>query len=121
MSREKMKKTREKMERECGVCFNYEGYAQLLADPSVDAVAVGEIIVIRPGARSPLDGRVVSGACDINTLALTGEAEPRSVRVGDRVLCGCNCLTGELRVLVDTPFEKTAFSALSLLIYTISH
>ncbi len=75
-----------------------------------EEVAVGEVLVIRPGERIPLDGVVVGGSSDVNTLALTGEAEPRSVTVGEEVISGCINLTGLLRVLVKKPFSLSTVS-----------
>lgn len=75
-----------------------------------DEVQVGEIIVIRPGERVPLDGCVVQGRSELNTQALTGEAMPRAVEVGEGVVSGCTNLTGVLRVRVDKPFSESTVS-----------
>lgn len=75
-----------------------------------DEVQVGEIIVIRPGERVPLDGCVVQGCSELNTQALTGEAMPRAVEVGEGVVSGCTNLTGALRVRVDKPFSESTVS-----------
>ena len=80
------------------------------AELSPEAVAVGEVIVIRPGERIPLDGCILSGCSDLNTLALTGEAAPRAVGVGDEVVSGCTNLTGVLRVQVSRPFAQSTVS-----------
>ena len=77
---------------------------------SPDAVAVHEVIVIRPGERIPLDGCILSGSSDLNTVALTGEAIPRAVQTGDRVVSGCTNLTGVLRVRVEKPFADSTVS-----------
>ena len=50
-----------------------------------EEVAVGEVLLVRPGEKIPLDGCVLSGFSDLNTVALTGESIPRSVGVGDTV------------------------------------
>ena len=63
-----------------------------------DEVEVGSVIVVRPGERVPIDGRVVEGTSSLNTAALTGESAPRDVAAGDEVLSGCVNMTGLLRV-----------------------
>ncbi|MBR6728224.1 MAG: cadmium-translocating P-type ATPase [Clostridia bacterium] len=73
-------------------------------------VAVGEVIVIRPGEKIPLDGVILRGSSDVNTLALTGEAEPRAVDVGAQVISGCTNLTGVLHVRVEKPFAECTVS-----------
>ncbi|MBQ8356918.1 MAG: cadmium-translocating P-type ATPase [Clostridia bacterium] len=80
------------------------------AEVSPEEVAVGQVIVIRPGEKIPLDGCVLSGRSDLNTLALTGEAAPRAVEVGDTVVSGCTNLTGALRVRVEKPFSESTVS-----------
>ena len=70
------------------------------AEVSPEEVAVGEVIAVRPGERIPLDGVILTGNSDLSTLALTGEAAPRSVGAGDAVISGCTNLTGALRVKV---------------------
>ena len=56
---------------------------------SPESVAVGEIIVVKPGEKIPLDGIVVDGESMLDTKALTGESVPRSIRKGDEALSGC--------------------------------
>lgn len=73
-----------------------------------DEVAVGEVILIRPGERIPLDGTVIGGQGEINTLSLTGESLPREVSVGDEVLSGCISISGVLRMRVCRPFGESA-------------
>ena len=77
---------------------------------SPDAVAVHEVIVVRPGEKIPLDGCVLSGRSDLNTVALTGEAIPRAVAAGERVVSGCTNITGALRVRVEKPFADSTVS-----------
>lgn len=71
-----------------------------LVTVSPDAVAIGEIITVRPGERVPLDGVVLEGTSSLNTAALTGESLPRDVTAGDAVISGCVNLNGLLRVRV---------------------
>ncbi|MGE4276610.1 MAG: heavy metal translocating P-type ATPase [Lawsonibacter sp.] len=75
------------------------------ADP--DEVAVGDIIVVKPGERVPLDGIVEEGTSTLDTAALTGESLPRDVVAGQNVISGCINLTGVLRVRVSKLFEES--------------
>ncbi len=78
-------------------------------------VNVGEIIVVRPGEKVPLDGEVIEGESALNTLALTGESVPRDVKAGDTVLSGCVNMQGLLRVKVTKPYgESTVARILEL-------
>ena len=78
-------------------------------------IAVGEIIVIKPGEKVPLDGVVLEGASSLDTVALTGESAPRGIGVGDNILSGCVNLSGVLRARVTKPFtESTASKILEL-------
>lgn len=87
---------------------------------SPDTVAVGSVIVIRPGARVPIDGVIIEGSSALDTAALTGESVPRSVRVGERVQSGCINLTGLLRVRTEKPFGESAASKILELVETAS-
>lgn len=77
-------------------------------DPS--DVNIEEIILIKPGEKVPLDGIVVEGSSSLNTLALTGEAVPRNVKVGDEVLSGCINNSGILKVKVTKKFGESTVS-----------
>ena len=77
----------------------------LEVDP--DEVAVGEIIVIRPGEKVPLDGVVIEGASSLNTAALTGESAPRDVGVGGELLSGCVNVTGLLKARTTRAFGQS--------------
>lgn len=63
-----------------------------------DDVSVGDVIVVKPGERIPLDGTVISGESMIDTSALTGESVPRRAKAGDEVISGCVNGSGLLRV-----------------------
>lgn len=63
-----------------------------------DEVEVGEIIVVRPGEKIPLDGEVIEGESMLDTSALTGEPVPRSAAVGDNVISGCVNGKGTLKI-----------------------
>lgn len=69
-------------------------------------VRVGEVVVVRPGDKIPLDGTIVEGNSTLDTRALTGESMPRKVVVGAEVLSGCVNLSGLLRVRVSKPEKE---------------
>lgn len=78
-------------------------------------VKPGEIVVIRPGERVPMDGTVVEGVSSLNTVALTGESVPRGVGVGDEALSGCVNVSGVLKVKVTKSFgDSTASKIIKL-------
>ncbi len=78
-------------------------------------VEIGETIVVAPGERVPLDGTIVEGSTSLNTVALTGESEPRDASVADKVISGCVNLSGVIRVHVDKSFgDSTASKILEL-------
>ncbi len=78
-------------------------------------VAVGDIIVVRPGERIPMDGIVIEGQSSLDTVALTGESQPRDVDEEDGVFSGCVNLSGVLRVRVTKLFgESTATKILEM-------
>ena len=80
-----------------------------------DEVAVGEIILVKPGERVPLDGKVVKGNCSLDTMALTGESVPRDVVVGDEVISGCINLNSVIEIEVTKEFaESTVTKILDL-------
>ena len=72
-----------------------------------DEVEVGEIIVIKPGERVPLDGEIVFGSSGLNTAALTGESALREVTVGDEVISGSVNMGGLLKVKVSKPYSDS--------------
>jgi len=75
-----------------------------------EEVKIGEMIVVRPGDRIPLDGHIVEGESFLDTVALTGESVPRAARPGDEVLSGCVNLRGVLRIQVLRGFGESAVS-----------
>ena len=82
---------------------------------SPDTLAVGDIIVIRPGEKVPVDGVVTEGSSSLDTKALTGESLPRGIDAGDEIRSGCINLSGVLKVRVTKPFgESTASKILEL-------
>ena len=75
-----------------------------------DMVKVGEIIVIRPGEKVPMDGVIIEGTSSLDTVALTGESVPRSVQKGDEILSGCVNLNGLLKVRTTKEFAESTVS-----------
>lgn len=75
-----------------------------------DDVEVGTVIVVQPGEKVPIDGRVVEGTSSMNTSALTGESLPREVAIGDEVLSGCVNLSGVLRIETTKEFGESTVS-----------
>ena len=73
-------------------------------------VAVGAVVVVKPGERVPLDGMVLSGTSALDTAALTGESLPRDVGPGDAVISGCVNQSGLLRVKVTRPCHESTVS-----------
>ena len=89
-----------------------------LADP--DDVAVGDVLVIKPGERVPVDGVVLTGESMLNTAALTGESVPRHVREGEQILSGCINGEGLLRIRAEKAFEDSTVSRILELVETAS-
>ena len=86
-----------------------------IKDLSPEAVAVGSMIVVKPGEKVPLDGVIIEGTSALNTVALTGESLPRDVNVGDEVISGCVNLSGVLRVRTTKAYgESTVSKIISL-------
>lgn len=83
-----------------------------------DAVKVGEVVVVRPGEKVPLDGVVEEGTSSLNTVALTGESLPREVAEGDEIMSGCINLTGVLRVRTTKCFGESTVSKIIQLVET---
>ena len=80
-----------------------------------EEVKPGEVIVVQPGEKVPMDGVVLEGQSSLDTVALTGESVPRSVREGDEILSGCVNQSGVLRVKTTKAFgESTASKILDL-------
>ncbi|MGN1111711.1 MAG: heavy metal translocating P-type ATPase [Acutalibacteraceae bacterium] len=80
-----------------------------------EQIAVGEIIVVKPGERIPLDGIVLDGEAMLDTRALTGEAVPRSVKKGDTALSGCINNSGVLTIEVTKTYgDSTASKIIDL-------
>ena len=86
-----------------------------LVDVNPEEVKVGDIVVIRPGEKVPMDGIVIDGASSLNTVALTGESVPRTIRPADEIMSGCINLNGVVTAKVTKAFgESTAAKVLNL-------
>ena len=87
----------------------------VVASVSPEEVKIGETVIVKPGEKIPLDGRVFEGASSLNTVALTGESMPRDVSAGMEVISGCVNLSGVLKVQVEKPYsESTAAKIIQL-------
>ena len=75
-----------------------------------DEVKIGDIIVVKPGEKIPLDGTVVEGKTNLDTKALTGEPMPRDANIGDDVISGCINLNGLIKVKVTKEFGESTVS-----------
>ena len=76
-------------------------------DVNPDQVAVGEVIVVRPGEKIPLDGIIIEGNTSLNTVALTGESVPRDATIDDEVISGCVNLSGVISVRTTKNFGES--------------
>ena len=84
-------------------------------DVSPEKVSVGEVIVIKPGEKVPLDGFITAGHSSLNTVALTGESMPRDLTEGDEVISGCINLSGVIQVRTTKSFgESTVAKIINL-------
>ena len=85
----------------------------IVVNPST--IAVGEVVIVKPGEKIPLDGEVIEGSSSLNTIALTGESVPKDVTFGDSVISGCVNISGVLKVKVNKTFiNSTASRILNL-------
>ena len=75
-----------------------------------DEVAVGDVIVVQPGEKIPIDGVILEGESTLNTAALTGESLPREARVGDEIISGCINMTGLLKIRTTKEFGESTVS-----------
>ena len=87
-----------------------------LTDARPEEVKVGETILIRVGEKIPLDGVIIEGSSELNTIALTGETMPRAVATGDEVVSGCVNLSGVLRVRTTKSFGESTVSKIIRLV-----
>ena len=98
---------------------NIEQDGQLVeVDP--DEVQVGDIIVVKPGERVPIDGVVTEGVSQLDTAALTGESVPRHVEPGADIISGCINMTGILHIRTTKPFGESTVSRILELVENAS-
>ena len=93
-----------------------EGSDDMTKDVNPEAVAIGDVIVIRPGERVPLDGIITEGSTSLNTVALTGESMPREAAEGDEVISGCVNLSGVVKVRTTKSFCESTVSKIIRLV-----
>lgn len=72
-----------------------------------DEVEVGSVIIVQPGEKVPIDGVVIEGNSDLNTVALTGESMPRAVFANDEIISGCINMTGVIKVRTTKLFGES--------------
>ncbi|AFY45620.1 heavy metal translocating P-type ATPase [Nostoc sp. PCC 7107] len=77
---------------------------------SPEIAKIGDIVIVKPGEKNPLDGEIITGNSQIDTSALTGESVPQIVRVGDTILAGTINQVGLLRVKVTKLFHESSIA-----------
>ena len=90
-------------------------FANLIKDGEIvkvapQTVSVGDVIVVKPGEKIPLDGIVIKGTSTLDTSALTGESVPRKAKVSSAALSGCVNQTGALTIEVTKTFGESTVS-----------
>ena len=75
-----------------------------------EEVGIGEVLIIKPGEKFPLDGEITEGSTTVNTAALTGESLPVDKTVGDRVISGTINLSGVIKVKAQSLYEESTVS-----------
>lgn len=96
-----------------------DGDKEEKVDP--DEVKIGDIILIKPGEKVPLDGIVIDGNSMLDTKAITGESVPRKVDVGSEILSGCINQKGLLKVKVSKEFEESTVNKILELVENASN
>ena len=99
---------------------NVEGENGELEQVDPDDVAVGTVIVVKPGERVPIDGVICEGSTQLDTAALTGESMPRHVEAGAEVISGCINMTGLIKVRTTKPFGESTVSRILELVENAS-
>lgn len=79
-----------------------------IVDPS--KVKIGDIIVVKPGEKIPLDGEIIQGVSQLDTKALTGEFLTKEVTIGDKVISGCINITSLIKIKVESEFKNSTVS-----------
>ena len=101
-------------------------YANLVKDGDIlvvspEEISIGDIILIKPGEKVPLDGVIVKGSTSLDTKALTGESLPKDVNVGNEILSGSINLTTEIEMEVTTEFYESTVSKILELVENASN
>ena len=91
-----------------------------LTEVDPDEVEIGDVFVVKPGERVPIDGVVVSGSSRLDTSSLTGESVPRSVTVGSEIISGCINVNGVLRAEATKRYEDSTVSRILELVENAS-
>ena len=99
---------------------NIEGENGELEQVDPDEVAVGSVIVVKPGERVPIDGTIIEGVTQLDTAALTGESVPRHAETGADVISGCINMTGLIKVRTTKPFGESTVSRILELVENAS-
>ena len=115
-------KSRQSISAMMDICPEYANIEQngVLTQVDPDDVEVGDIIVIKPGERTPLDGVVIEGESLVDTAALTGESVPRSAKAGDEIISGCVNGSGTLKVKVTKEFDDSTVAKILELVENAS-
>ena len=90
-----------------------DGTAELVA---LDALAAGDVVLVRPGGRVPADGTIVDGDAELDESMVTGESRPVSKTIGDRVVAGTVSTDSSIRVQVEAVGEETALAGIQRLV-----
>ena len=117
-----VEKSRKSIRQVMDICPEY---ANLLADGKIQKVApetvrIGDIILVSPGEKVPLDGIVIAGRSFVDTSALTGEPVPRGVAEGDSILSGCINQNTALSIRITKSYEDSTVSRILELVETAS-
>ena len=88
----------------------FQSYAVGKSRKNITALMIGTVIVVQPGEKVPIDGKVVEGSSSLNTSALTGESVPREVHVGDEIISGCVNLNGLIKIETTKEFGESTVS-----------
>ena len=93
-----------------------ENQEEDVVDIDPEEVAIGSVIVVRPGEKVPLDGVITEGTSTLNTMALTGESMPLEVKVGDEIISGCINLSGLIHIRTTKTFGESTVSKIIKLV-----
>lgn len=86
-----------------------------------EEIKIGEIIIVKPGEKIPLDGVIIEGASMLDTSSLTGESMPQDVKIGDNILSGCINKSGLLTIKVTKEFGESTISKILDLVENASN